>query len=157
MPLLLSSVVGNRKSIAWWCNCGQRNEGEVRECSKCTAKLHERYAQIAQSERAVVFRNPLTGEIRRPARADQPMHPKYEAQGYVREEIMSMVAHEKETGSVHESTNFNSGSEPSPTKDITPFCPPEVKEALIRDFMAAHESGAWTMDTPLVDGPATAD
>ena len=64
-----------------------------------------------------------------------------------------MIQHEKETGSVHEATNFAPGNEPSPDRDVVPQVPKDVKEALIRDVMAAHQSGNWTMDTPLTDAP----
>ncbi len=78
-----------------------------------------------------------------------PMDPIYQAQGYVREEIMSMVQHERETGSVHEATNFVPGNEPNPEMTPTPSCPKEVKEALFKDIMDAHQSGNWTNDNPL--------
>lgn len=78
-----------------------------------------------------------------------PMDPKYVAQGFVREEVMSMLQHERETGSVHEATNFMPGNEPSPYRDPAPRVPKEVKEALIRDVRDACASGNWTLDSPL--------
>jgi hypothetical protein len=74
----------------------------------------------------------------------------YARQGFERQEISSMVAWEKESGSIHEASTFNPGSEPSPEMaNPTPSCPKEVKEALLRDWGEANSSGSWTMDTPL--------
>lgn len=70
-------------------------------------------AGIHESERAIVFRNPQTGEVRIPGRADRPMHPKYAAAGFVREELphLSDVRKlEKEKGLVHEATNYDNSS-----------------------------------------------
>lgn len=137
---------------AFWCGtCHSRNEGNSRHCLNCGTDSIERHAQPNASDRAVFFRHPLTGEIRRPARADQPMPAEYARQGYQREEVMSMIRHERETGSVHEDSNFRAGNEPVPEREITPSVPKHVKEALIRDVMDAHQSGNWTMDTPLAD------
>jgi len=158
MPNLVNSanISGRRTRVLWWCGqCGEQNPGEARYCSKCHRDTIERHAQPHASERAVVYRHPVTGEIRRPARADEPMSPVYAAQGYVREEIMSMIQHEKETGSVHEASNFTSGNEPMPEERFeTPKAPKEVVNAIIDDWRAANQSGDWTMETPLVDGPA---
>lgn len=148
-----AGLTGRRTLTAWWCPNGTRNDGTTRICGCCDRNLIERHAQVHASERAVVFRHPVTGEIRRPARADQPMDPMYAAQGFQREEIMSMTQHEKETGSVHEATNFSPGNEPSPDREPTPSVPKEVREALIKDVMDAHQSGNWTMDRPLMDAP----
>ena len=37
----------------------------------------------------------------------------------------------------------------TPEREVTPSVPKHVKEALIRDVMDAHQSGNWTMETPL--------
>lgn len=152
MPGLVtaSGISGRRTLVSWSCVCKSDNPGSVRICPNCGHDRIERHAQVAASERAVVFRNPMTGEIRRPPRADMPMDPKYAAQGYQREEIMSMIQHEKETGSVHEASSFLPGNEPMPD-DRPPqvSCPKELKESLIKDIMDAHQSGNWTLDQPL--------
>src|SRR6185503_16424008 len=98
MPALItaSAVTGHRKLLLWYCANGHRNTSADRDCQECSHSRIERHAQIHASERAVVYRNPLTGEIRRPPRTDMPMDPKYVAQGYEREEIFSMIQHEKE-------------------------------------------------------------
>lgn len=141
--------------VAWYCSCGHRNEGDAPTCLNCTRKLHERYAQIRANERAVVYVNPLTGERRTPPRADQPMPEVYARQGFERQEIMSMSAFEKQTGLVHEATNFNPGSEPMPEERHAPD--PAMRQraidAAINEVRAAHQSGPWTLDTPLADVP----
>lgn len=140
---------------AWWCRCGQRNEPSVKACTSCTSNRIERHAQVHASERAVVYVHPLTGERRTPPRADQSMPEVYAAQGFERQEIMSMTAFEKQTGLVHEATNFAPGSEPMPAERHTEAqIPREVREGLIKDIMDAHQSGNWTMDRPLVDATA---
>ncbi len=145
-----SSITGHRTRYLWWCGqCGTRNDGADRHCVQCARDSVERHAQVYASERAIVYRHPVTGEIRRPARADVAMPQTYVDQGFEREEIMSMIRHERETGSVHEATNFLPGSEPMPTPEVTPQVPKALKEALIRDVMDAHQSGNWTIDQPL--------
>lgn len=67
---------------------------------------------IHPSERAVVYRNPRTGEIRTPARNDQPMPATYARQGYERHELTSareIKALERQ-GHIHESSNYDEGS-----------------------------------------------
>lgn len=158
MPNLVNSanISGRRTLLSWTCgDCGHYNTGPHRHCLECSKDRIERHANVHQSDRAVCFRHPVTGEIRRPARADEPMSPVYAAQGYVREEIMSMIQHEKETGSVHEQSNFTKYNEPMPDERFeTPKAPKEVVNAIIDDWRAANQSGDWTMETPLVDGPA---
>lgn len=68
---------------------------------------------IHTSERATIFRNPRTGEVRIPASDRQPMAPQYAAQGYVREEISTHQQRkqlERETGKIQESAYFDNGS-----------------------------------------------
>ncbi len=152
-----ASISGHRRLHLWWCSSGHKNEGSDRDCRICSNSRIERHAQVHSSERAICYRHPVTGEIRRPARADQPMPEIYAQQGYVREEIMSMTAHERETGSVHEATSFLPGNEPMPQDRFeTPKAPKEVINAIIDDWRAANQSGNWTMEQPLVDvGPET--
>lgn len=150
MYLSTAPVIGRRTSIAWWCRNGHRNDGPDRICHVCAHDRIERHAQVHPSERAVVFRHPVTGEIRNPGRADAPMPAEYAAQGYERHEIMNMTAYEKSTGQVHEASNFTPGNEPSPERHPTATAPKEVKEGLLKIIADAHQSGDWTMDTPLV-------
>ena len=72
-----------------------------------------RISAIHTSERTVVYRNPRTGEIRYPPRNDQPIHPKYAAQGFIRQELETardVAAFEKETGRIHERSWCDPGS-----------------------------------------------
>ncbi len=148
-----SGISGRRTLQSWTCPFGHNNQASNRLCGECGHDRIQRNAQVDASERVVVYRHPVTGEFKRPPRADAPMPEKYAAQGFQREEVFSMIQHEKETGSVHEASNFTAGNEPSPEREIIPQVPKAVKEGLIRDIMDAHQSGKWTMDTPLVDGP----
>lgn len=133
---------------AWWCTCGKRNEAALKKCWSCTANRIERYAQVAESERAVIYVNPLTGERRTPARADQAMPEVYARQGFERQEIMSMTEFEKKTGLVHEATNFAPGNEPSPDREPPATkAPKEVIDSIIDDIRAANQSGSeWTLN-----------
>lgn len=69
---------------------------------------------VSSNERAVVYRNPETGEYRVPGRSDRPIHPKYQAAGFTeRVELGSgpeVRKFEKATGMVHEASNYDSGS-----------------------------------------------
>jgi len=92
---------------------------------------------IHQSERSVVYRNPKTGEIRYPARADQAIPEVYARQGYERQELSTPQAikdFEKSTGRIHERTHYHANSataerdlavEPEHKKD------PEVTRRLV--------------------------
>ena len=103
------------------------------KCSKCGAELrigdwpfctgdpnaHGRphggtlLAAIHPSDRCTILRNPRTGEVRFPPRNDTPIHPKYAAQGFIKEEIRTpqeMRAVEKQTGKVHERSWYDPGS-----------------------------------------------
>lgn len=132
--------------IAWWCGgCQTRNPGPARTCSNCGTSRIERHAQVHQQDRAVVYYNPATGERRTPARVDQPLPAVYAAQGFERREILNMTAYERETGLVHEASNFAPGNEPAPFKEPErrPMAP-EVRAALIDDLREAAASGPWT-------------
>lgn len=152
MPGLItaSGVTGRRTLVSWICgDCRHYNAGSHRHCLGCGKDRIERHAQCHQSERAVAYVHPITGERKTPPRADMPMPEVYARQGFERHEIMSMVDWEKKTGSIHEASTFAPGSEPSPDMNPTPSCPKDVKEALIKDIMDAHQSGNWTMNQPL--------
>ena len=72
-----------------------------------------RLSSIHPSERAVVYRNPRTGEIRYPPRADQAMPAAYARQGFVREELSTpqeVRSFEKSTGRIHERSHYDPGS-----------------------------------------------
>jgi len=80
------------------------------------------------------------------------MHAQYAAAGFERREIMSMLSYERETGSIHEASTFNSGNElaldvpaplPSPKK--------EVIQALAKDMADAMASGPFTGAENLLD------
>jgi len=60
---------------------------------------------------------------------------------------MSMTAWEKESGSVHEQTNFNAGNEVSCTDPVMPKPDPKVIHEIARDIAAASASGPWTDET----------
>ena len=94
---------------AWWCGrCSTKNTGKV--CTNCTQPRFEKHAQVHTQDRAVVYYNPATGEHRTPPRADAPIPQVYANQGFERMEIMSMIDYEKQTGIIHEASNFNSGN-----------------------------------------------
>lgn len=66
------------------------------------------------SERAVVYTNPRTGEVRYPPRADVPMPAVYAKQGFVRTELDSPAAiraFEQTTGRLHERSHFDSAND----------------------------------------------
>lgn len=133
----------------WYCWCKTRNAGDARICHMCGASRLEKHAQVHTSERAVVYWNPATGERRTPPRADQPMPEVYARQGFERREILSMSSYERETGLVHEASNFQPGNEPSPwAEPERPATPKHVTEALIDDVRAAIASGPFTDESP---------
>jgi hypothetical protein len=131
---------------AWWCgNCRTRNEPLDRNCTKCTLPRVVHSAQVRAADRAVVYWNESTGERRVPARADSPMPTVYADQGFVRREIPSMIAYERETGVVHEASNFTPGNEPvEAPRAEAPKVSTEVMRRLIDDVRAAKASGPWT-------------
>ncbi len=155
MPTLpnSSSISGRRTLVFWLCPASHRNPGDARFCLDCGHDRIEKHAQVAAAERSVVYVNPLTGEHKTPPRADQPIPDVYARQGFERREITSMVAWEKESGSIHEASSFAPGNEPSPEREvIAPKLSKAVREDLIRDVMDARQSGNWTMSQPLSDG-----
>lgn len=108
-PAVLCASCGHPRPVGSWPFCqdasGRNGHGYGRGGNRLTA--------IHSSERTVVFRNPRTGEVRYPARNDSPIHPKYAAQGYVREELISardIAKFEKETGRIHERSWCDPGS-----------------------------------------------
>lgn len=129
---------------AWWCPQGHKNTPASRDCGFCHHPRIERHAQVHASERAVIYRHPLTGEHRTPPRADLPMPAVYERQGFVREEILNMIAYEKSTGVVHEASNFSAGNESSPGGPERKQLPPALANALVNDLREAAASGLWT-------------
>lgn len=69
----------------------------------------------------------------------------YAKQGFERHEIMSMIQYEKETGVIHEATNFHPGNEPDPTQTPEPVgAPKELIRSMVDDIRAAAASGPWT-------------
>lgn len=77
------------------------------------AQIHGRPAAVHVKERAVVYENPLTGQVRYPGRADVPMPARYAEQGYVRREFETAHAlgrFEKAKGVANEALNCNSGN-----------------------------------------------
>ena len=130
---------------------GHENPASNKACWKCGILCNEPTAQVRESQRAVVYVNPETGERRTPPRADMPMPEVYARQGFERQEILNMSAFEKQTGLVHEATNFHSGNEGIPTD---PYIPPppskEIVENLAKDLAEAAASGPWTGADKLV-------
>ena len=127
--------------------CDHWNQAHMSEprCKKCHQRHRSRDAQVHQSERAVVYYNPRTGEHKTPPRADLPMPGIYAAQGFERREIQHMSSWEKEAGVIHEASNYGRGNETRGTSpEPTPSCPPEVTKALVEDVAAAIASGPMT-------------
>lgn len=136
---------------SWWCgNCSTKNTPDQRNCSKCNQSRIERHAQIHQSDRAVVYYNPVTGEHRTPPRVDMDMPEVYANAGFERKEILSMTEWERQSGSVHEATNFSSGNEPGPPEPPQPKHNPQVIESLAREMASAIASGPITGGDKLI-------
>jgi hypothetical protein len=132
-------------SLGWWCGlCQQKNSPDSRKCSKCGSNKFQKNAKISHAERAVIYTHPLTGERIVPPRADTPMPQTYVDRGFVRKEITSMSQFEKETGLVHEASNFCPGNEPIPDNTQFPQVSKETKEALVNDMREAIASGPFT-------------
>jgi hypothetical protein len=137
----------------WYCGapgCNQKNSSDSKECSRCGFNRFQPNAQIHASDRAVIYYNPATGEHRTPPRADLPIPEVYKNQGFERKEIMSMIAYEKETGIIHEASNFNTGNEPMPE---SPATQPDKRsiEVVAEDMREAMASGPWTINGLTLD------
>lgn len=130
-----SSITGHRRLYLWYCPAGHRNSADAKDCRECSYRKNEgRNASVHKSERTVIFRNPVTDSISFPGRADEPMHPKLQADGYVREEIESaqgLNALEKR-GFVHVATNFNDAMAPPTAEKEIPL-PKSAKELGLLD------------------------
>lgn len=61
---------------------------------------------------------------------------------------MSMTQYERETGLVHEQSNYSAGNEPVPDDVGLPKTDPAVKKALIEDMRDAFASGPFTGGIP---------
>lgn len=73
----------------------------------------ERTATVAPFERCVVWKHPITGEVRYPGRNDVPMPQRYQRAGYQRHELTSLRAlqqFERERGVVNEAVHYDRGS-----------------------------------------------
>lgn len=115
-------------------------------CHQCGRKWQPRDASVHAREKAIVYEHPVTGERRVPPRSDCPMPMAYARQGFVRREIESMVSFERQTGLVHEPSNFARGNEPSPYRpdEQSKKAPKEVVEKLVTQVRDAAASGPWT-------------
>jgi hypothetical protein len=106
---------------------------------------------IHAKDRAVIYRNPLTGEVRTPARNDMPMPEQYVKQGYVREElpdIRAVRAYEKQSGKLHEESHYDSKNDSSANGALTDLTrertveiehSTEVRRDLIQTFNALQQ------------------
>jgi hypothetical protein len=77
----------------------------------------------------VVYRNPKTGEIRYPARNDQPVPEVYARQGYQREELRSAAEiqqFERSTGRLHERSWYDPGSATAEREIEVQTAPPKI-------------------------------
>jgi predicted nucleic acid-binding Zn-ribbon protein len=129
----------------WICWCHHQNGPDLKTCESCGAARFQRNAQVHAGDRAVVFYNPATGEHRTPARADAPMPEVYARQGFERREILSMLQYERETGVVHEASNFLPGNEPGPREPGGPKVTPEARAQLLTDVRDMLASGPLTL------------
>jgi len=129
-------------------SCGEWNQGEYERtvCSKCGKRWRPRSAGVHSSEKSVVYYNPHTGERRTPPRNDLPLPDVYARQGYERREIQSMVAYEKETGVIHEASNWGRNglaeNETQP-RDVAPKANKErITRDLVQQLTSARTAGA---------------
>jgi hypothetical protein len=131
--------------IEWYCWRNHKNDGAAKVCTECGVARVEARVQVHQSERAVVYRHPATGEHITPARADQPVPEVYARRGFERHEILRMADWEKQTGVCHEASNFHPGNEPVPdAARPLPGLSRERKESLVEDMRQAFASGPFT-------------
>ncbi len=95
-------------------SCGRtRRVGDWPGCPHTRGGGGNRIRAIHTSERTVVYSNPRTGEVRFPARNDQPIPQVYAKQGFERQELESardVAAFEKRTGRIHERSWCDPGS-----------------------------------------------
>lgn len=98
---------GNSESEITCPNCGHGDK-EV-QFSQFATKL----TAIHVSERPVILKNDK-GEIRYPMNANDPIHPKFLAQGYRKEYAFETFAQRNEfervTGKIHERSHYDTGS-----------------------------------------------
>ena len=123
-------------------DCGNlRGIGQWPDCPHGTPCGGLRIKAIHTSERTVVYRNPRTGETRKPARNDLPVPQVYAQQGYVREELSTpakISAFEKETGLIHERSHYDPGSGTAEREMLTyapeaaPPKDPEITKSLVQ-------------------------
>lgn len=88
----------------------------------------------------MVYRNPRTGEIRYPARNDQPVPQVYARQGYERQELTTHAdvrRFEKETGRIHERSHYDPGSGRAERDNIAEPAPPAKDPAITRRLVEA--------------------
>jgi hypothetical protein len=104
----------------------------------------DRIRAIHPSERPVVYFNPRTGTYANPIAADQPMHPKYQAQGYQRQELASpaeIAAYTKASGMVHEQSNWDNSPDgrdrAAKELEAPPIGPKPLSEKTKRDLIQA--------------------
>ena len=93
---------------------------------------------IHTSERSVIYRNPRTGEIRYPARNDQPVPPVYAKQGYERQELTNSAeikSFERASGRLHEATHWYKNS-PEPERALTDTPTPSKPDLALRHRLA---------------------
>jgi hypothetical protein len=72
------------------------------------------------------------------------MPPVYSKQGFERREILNMTAWEKESGLVHEATNYNPGNEIQCTDAPAPKLDPKIVHDITTDVAKAFASGPFT-------------
>jgi hypothetical protein len=129
----------------WLCpnnSCYAQNSPGSRICGGCGWAPFQSNAQVRESERAVVYQHP-DGRRVTPARADQGMPEIYQRQGFERREVESMIAFEKETGLVHESSNWTPGNE-SIGELPKAETPKEIVDDLVKVIRDAKASGQFT-------------
>lgn len=94
--------------------CGQELQiGDYPFCPHGRSFGGNRLSAIHTSERTVIYRNPRTGEVRYPARADVAVPGVYVRQGYERQELRSAAeirSFEKSSGRLHERSWYDPGS-----------------------------------------------
>ena len=122
--------------VAWWCWRGHRNDGGSSECATCKVPFVEKHANVHPSERAAVWFNPHTGKHKTPPRNDIPLPEKYAQQGYERREINHMGSYERETGVIHEASNFHPGNAEVETLKTPsmPKAPPALIDELVNEL-----------------------